>query len=141
MMLRIGGEGLVPLTLSWQELAALPEPVVHRSQLFGGADLVGVRLQTVLLRVHPPASARFVTVRSQDGYETTLSLAELGDAVLIFKWGADALSSERGGPFRLVVDPAQPRRCLKHVVTLELVSRPAADILPSCTHEPAQPSL
>jgi DMSO/TMAO reductase YedYZ molybdopterin-dependent catalytic subunit len=132
--LRIVGEGLLPLTLSFQQLDELPGHLAHRSQLFGGAELIAVPLGSILRRVHPPSSARFVTLRSQDGYATTVALADVNDAFLVYRLGSGPLTQERGGPFRLVIDPAQPQRCLKHVTTIEVLSTPAAEHVPTCHH-------
>jgi DMSO/TMAO reductase YedYZ molybdopterin-dependent catalytic subunit len=130
--LRILGEGILPLTLSFRDLEALPEQLAHRSQLFGGRELHAVPLTSILRRVHPPGSARFLTLRSQDGYSTTLALSDMEGAILVYRLGGDSLTPACGGPFRLVIDPTQPRRCLKHVTTIEIVSSPAMEHVPTC---------
>lgn len=105
--------GLVgqPLSLSWDELLALPRQetlcdihcVTHWSRLdnrFGG-----IAVQTLLERAHVRSEARYVLVHAEEGYTTNLPLADLDQAanLLALTWNDEPLAPEHGGPVRLLV--------------------------------------
>jgi len=54
---------------------------------------------------HPHEDARFVVLHCYDGYTTNLSLEDFAaeDALLAHSWSGKPLTSEHGGPVRLVV--------------------------------------
>jgi DMSO/TMAO reductase YedYZ molybdopterin-dependent catalytic subunit len=133
-ILTIEGEGLVRRNLEFAELRALPEQLAHRSTLFHGRDVVGVSLASLLRLIEPRASARYVRFTSADGYSTTLALAAVGDAQLVYRIGDEQLPPKLGGPVRLVVSAPTPRSCLKYVTTLSLTAEPAQERLPECDH-------
>jgi DMSO/TMAO reductase YedYZ molybdopterin-dependent catalytic subunit len=134
MILTIEGEGMLRRELSYDELAALPEQVTSSSVLFGGREVVGVRIASLLRLIHPPGSARFMTFVSTDGYSTTLPLAAAAAAILVIRIGEEPLTRERGGPVRLVTGNPDLRSSLKHVSSIRLTASGVADVLPSCQH-------
>lgn len=134
-ILTIEGEGLVRRSLTLAEVTALPGQLAHRSELFHGRDVAGVSLASVMRLIEPPASARFIRFASADGYSTTIALAALGDAQLIYQLGDEPLPVKLGGPVRLVISAPTPRSCLKFVTTLSLNSQPAPERLPECDHD------
>ena len=133
-MLTIEGEGLVRRILQFADLIALPEQLAHHSTLFGGREVAGVSLASLLRLIEPRASARWLRFSSADGYSTTIALAALGDAQLIYRLGDQPLPAKLGGPVRLVVSAPTPRSCLKFVTTLSLTAEPAQERLPACDH-------
>jgi DMSO/TMAO reductase YedYZ molybdopterin-dependent catalytic subunit len=133
-MLTIEGEGLVRRFLELPDLIALPGQLAHRSELFGGREVAGVSLSSVLRLIEPRASARYIRFSSADGYSTTIALAALGDAQLVYRLGDEPLPAKLGGPVRLVVSAPTPRSCLKFVTTLALTAEPSQERLPECDH-------
>lgn len=65
----------------------------------------GVSTRVIAETVTPLPSARFVTLRSYDGYSTSLDLSDfLADGVFLAShWDGLPLTREHGGPVRLVV--------------------------------------
>jgi DMSO/TMAO reductase YedYZ molybdopterin-dependent catalytic subunit len=65
----------------------------------------GVATRTLLDLVQPKPEAAFVTLQSSDGYTTNLTLADFAseDALLAHSWEGAPLTTEHGGPVRLVV--------------------------------------
>ncbi|WP_434140743.1 sulfite oxidase-like oxidoreductase [Pseudomonas luteola] len=65
----------------------------------------GVTTQDLLDRVQPHPDARFVLLYSNDGYTTNLTLEDFAahGALLAHSWEGNPLSTEHGGPVRLIV--------------------------------------
>jgi len=65
----------------------------------------GVAARDLLAAVQPLPEARFVVLRSYDGYTTNLALDDFAaeDALLAHSWEGVPLTPEHGGPVRLVV--------------------------------------
>jgi DMSO/TMAO reductase YedYZ molybdopterin-dependent catalytic subunit len=133
-MLTIEGEGLLRRYLEFAELRALPDQIAHQSTLFGGREVAGVALSSLLRLIAPPASARFVRFVAADGYSTSLPLAAIADAQLVYRLGDEPLPAQLGGPLRLVIAAPTPRSSLKHIVTLALTAAPVEERLPACDH-------
>jgi DMSO/TMAO reductase YedYZ molybdopterin-dependent catalytic subunit len=70
-----------------------------------GNDFTGVPALHLLDVVKPRAEARFLTLRSFDGYTTNLPLTDFADedVLLAHSWQGQPISREHGGPMRLVV--------------------------------------
>jgi len=68
-------------------------------------DFVGVPALHVIDLVRPRPEARFVMLRSFDGYTTNLPLADLADddVLLAHRWQGKPITREHGGPMRLVL--------------------------------------
>lgn len=109
--LRVEGEVERPLSLSWEELRALPraEQVsdFHCVTTWSRFDVgwAGVRLRTLLELARPTERARYVIQHCADGYTTNLPLDEvLGENILLaYELEGEPLPPEHGGPLRLVV--------------------------------------
>lgn len=107
-------DGMVeaPVTLSYEELRALP-PVRQVSDFHcvdgWGVDDVqwdGVRLQTILDRVKPTSTARYVTFHSLGGvYRDSLSMQQvhLPDVLVAYDMDGEPLPREHGLPLRLIM--------------------------------------
>jgi DMSO/TMAO reductase YedYZ molybdopterin-dependent catalytic subunit len=66
---------------------------------------VGLPTRDLLAACQPRERARFVVLHSYDGYTTNLALEDFAaeDALLAHSWSGEPLTSEHGGPVRLVV--------------------------------------
>lgn len=110
---RFGVSGLVdqPLSWDWEAFFAQPQTHViadiHCVTTWSSYDNVfsGVPLRHILDLVKPAPQARFVLARSFDGYTTNLPLAALDgpDVLLAHSWNHAPLTTEHGGPVRLIV--------------------------------------
>jgi DMSO/TMAO reductase YedYZ molybdopterin-dependent catalytic subunit len=65
----------------------------------------GVATRTLLDLVRPHPEARFVVLHSHDGYTTNLTLEDFAgeDVLLAHSWEGEPLTTEHGGPVRLVL--------------------------------------
>jgi DMSO/TMAO reductase YedYZ molybdopterin-dependent catalytic subunit len=84
----------------------------------------GVSTHTVLDAVRPLASAAFVVLHSHDGYTTNLPLADFAapDAILAHHWEGKPLTTEHGGPVRLVVPHLYLWKSAKWLQRIEFVT-------------------
>jgi DMSO/TMAO reductase YedYZ molybdopterin-dependent catalytic subunit len=107
-------DGLVeePVTLTYDELRALP--AVRQVSDFHcvegwGVDNVqwdGVRLQTIMDRVRPTETARYVTFHSMGGvYRDSLTMHQVGlpDVLVAYDMDGEPLPKDHGRPLRLVM--------------------------------------
>jgi DMSO/TMAO reductase YedYZ molybdopterin-dependent catalytic subunit len=94
------GELSVPRVFSFDELRALPAQVTERSVLLGGRVIAGVRLGAIVDQLGVKPWARFVVVRSDDGYAANVPLELAADCVLVYAVGDAPLPVGLGGPFR-----------------------------------------
>lgn len=105
--------GLVerPLSISWDELLAMPPRTVrcdiHCVTTWSRFDnsFEGIPVQTLLQRAGVKADARFVLVSAEQGFTTNLPLSDLDrpDNLIALKHDGDWLTPEHGGPARLLV--------------------------------------
>lgn len=130
---RLKVDGLVakPLTLTYQEVLALPslQEVVKMPCVEGWTETLlyqGVRLSELLALARPKAQATWVMFHSAEGYSTGLPLKFLqGDKVLLgYKINGLALDATRGWPFQLVAPGKLGYKWAKWVVRLELTAEP-----------------
>lgn len=65
----------------------------------------GLSTRSLLDACHPKSDARFVALHAHDGYTTNLTLEDFAadDALLAHSWQGTPISSEHGGPVRLIV--------------------------------------
>jgi DMSO/TMAO reductase YedYZ molybdopterin-dependent catalytic subunit len=109
--LEVSGEVENPRTFSVEDLNAIPSIVsVSDFHCVEGWSILdnpweGILFRTIAKIVKPKSNAKYVTFECEDGYTTSLPLADLlGDDVsLAYKLGDKPLSAERGGPLRLIV--------------------------------------
>jgi DMSO/TMAO reductase YedYZ molybdopterin-dependent catalytic subunit len=68
-------------------------------------DFVGVPALHLLDVVQPRPQARFIMLRSFDGYTTNLPLADFADddVLLAHQWQGKPITREHGGPMRLIL--------------------------------------
>jgi len=105
--------GLVgrPLSLSWDELQAMPQREtacdIHCVTRWSRYDNVfdGVPVQAILRRAEVKPEAEYVMVHAAQEYTTNLPLADLDRPanLLAFRHNGEPLPPEHGGPVRLLV--------------------------------------
>ena len=126
----VGGLVERPLSLSWDDLLAMPRQdtlcdihcVTRWSRLvnvFGG-----VPVRALLERAGVRAPARYVLVHAEEGFTTNLPLADLDRPanLLALSWNGEPLTPEHGGPVRLLVPHLYFWKSAKWVRGLELLA-------------------
>jgi DMSO/TMAO reductase YedYZ molybdopterin-dependent catalytic subunit len=109
--LKIGGMVARPATLDWPAFKALPQTKT-RSDMHCVTtwsrydnDWTGVATRELLELVQPRDEAKFVMLRSYDGYTTNLPLADFASeaAMIVHSWDGKPLTRSHGGPARLLI--------------------------------------
>jgi DMSO/TMAO reductase YedYZ molybdopterin-dependent catalytic subunit len=129
---RLRVTGLVddPLELTYAELEALSTVEVvadfHCVTRWSVRELVweGVPARDLLDRARSQSDAKFVYVRSLDGYTTNMPLDALyrEDCLFALKLGGKVIPREHGYPVRLVVPALYAWKSAKYVTEVELRS-------------------
>ncbi|NUO82749.1 sulfite oxidase-like oxidoreductase [candidate division KSB1 bacterium] len=109
--LKIGGLVEKPLTLTWEELRALPSKEIvcdlHCVTRWSQLDMKweGVPFRELAKLVVPKPEARFVMQQCFGGYTTNLPLEELYDEEVLVAYSYDGkpLARDHGGPVRMLV--------------------------------------
>ena len=108
---KLFGEVEEPVTLSWDELRALPSTEItidiHCVTRWSRFDtrFVGVTWAELAKRAHPKPTARFVVAHAEQGYTANVPLEALEDEQALIAYEADGepLEPEHGWPLRLVI--------------------------------------
>ena len=109
--LKVWGEVEEPLTLTWDELTALPATdvtmdihCVTRWSRFE-TSFRGVHWRELAALVKPRASARFVVAHAEQGFTANVPLEFLADeqALVAYEAEGEPLTPDHGWPLRLVV--------------------------------------
>ncbi|MEX1358540.1 MAG: sulfite oxidase-like oxidoreductase [Gaiellaceae bacterium] len=108
---RVWGEVEEPLTLTWEELDALPKSEnvqdIHCVTRWSRFDtrFRGVHWRELAERVQPKPTARFAIAHSEHGYTANVPLSFLEDELALLATEADGepLAPEHGRPLRLVI--------------------------------------
>ena len=127
--LRVSGEVEEPVTLSWDELRALPSAEVtvdiHCVTRWSRFDTSfrGVHWSELAKLVRPRASARFVVAHAEQGFTSNVPLEaiEAEDALLAYEADGEPLAPEHGWPLRLVVPSRYFWKSAKWLRGLELL--------------------
>ncbi len=109
--LSVAGQVAEPLKWDWPTLMAQPQSNylndIHCVTTWSRYDngWVGVAMRTLLAAAKPLPSAKYLMVKSYDGYATNVPLADVDreDVFLAHTWQGKPLAREHGGPVRLVV--------------------------------------
>jgi DMSO/TMAO reductase YedYZ molybdopterin-dependent catalytic subunit len=133
---RLAITGLVqrPLSLSWEELGALPRQHttcdIHCVTRWSRFDNIfgGVPVRTVLALAGVRPEARYVLVHAEHGFTTNLPLADLDrdENLLALTHDGEPLTPEHGGPVRLLVPHLYFWKSAKWVTGLELLAEDRA---------------
>lgn len=130
--LTIGGHVDQPISLTYDELLALPKvnqvSTFHCVTGWSVKDVHwgGVRLRDVLDKAGPKASAHALEfVSAEEPYVDTLSLgqAALQDVMLAYEMDGQPLKRVHGAPLRLVIPEMYGYKNVKWVTTINLVPK------------------
>lgn len=130
---RLSVEGLVstPTVFALADLQAIPPfevtADIHCVTAWSRLDnrWRGVATRDLIAEVRPHDEARFVIVKSHDGYTTNLSADWLyeTDSLLATHWEGKPLTREHGGPVRLVVPALYFWKSAKWIRSIRFVAR------------------
>ena len=124
------GEVERPVTLTWDELQALPSTEitvdVHCVTRWSRFDtsFKGVHWRELAKLVRPKPSAHFVLAHAEQGFTSNVPLEALEDEHALVAWEADGapLEPDHGWPLRLVVPSRYFWKSAKWLRGLELLS-------------------
>jgi DMSO/TMAO reductase YedYZ molybdopterin-dependent catalytic subunit len=128
--LSITGEVEEPVTLSYEELRALPATeitsdihCVTRWSRFD-AEFKGVHWRELAALCRPKPTARFVVAHAEHGFTSNVPLAALEDDNALIVYGADGepLTPEHGYPVRLFIPTKYFWKSAKWLTGIELSS-------------------
>jgi DMSO/TMAO reductase YedYZ molybdopterin-dependent catalytic subunit len=127
---KVFGEVAEPITLTYDELQALPQTEIttdiHCVTRWSRFDtsFKGVRWRELAKLVRPRPSARFVVAHAEQGFTANLPLAALEEEQSLVAWEADGepLEPDHGWPLRLVVPSRYFWKSAKWLRGLELVA-------------------
>ncbi len=132
LRLEITGDVEVPTTLEEAEIRALPQieqvadfhcvtTWTHRDARWSGYRFADVFNQLVAPRTRPESEITLVVFRCQDGYRTSLPLADLmqPDVLLADALAGEPLSIAHGAPVRLVTPAHYAYKSPKHLRGIE----------------------
>jgi DMSO/TMAO reductase YedYZ molybdopterin-dependent catalytic subunit len=127
---KVFGEVEEPLTLTYDELQALPQIEVtvdiHCVTRWSRFDTSfrGVHWRELAALVRPNPSARFVLAHAEQGFTSNVPLEALEDDNSLIAWEADGapLEPDHGWPLRLVVPSRYFWKSAKWLRGLELLS-------------------
>lgn len=128
----VGVDGLVdrPTTWTWDEVQQLPRSSytgdIHCVTTWSKFGVVfgGVSVDTLLEAAGPRTDAGFVMAHSHTGYTTNLPLADVtgGKAWIVWEFDGRPLTTEHGGPVRLLVPHLYFWKSAKWISRLELTA-------------------
>jgi DMSO/TMAO reductase YedYZ molybdopterin-dependent catalytic subunit len=125
---RVFGEVEEPLTLSWEELRALPSTEItvdiHCVTRWSRFDTSfrGIHWRELAQLAGPKPSARFVVAHAEQGFTSNVPLAALEDEHSLVAYEAEGapLTPEHGWPLRLVVPQKYFWKSAKWLRAIEL---------------------
>ena len=128
--LRVDGEVATPLSLTWEQLQALPQAEVtvdiHCVTRWSKLDTEwrGVRVRDLLEHAVPTASGTHLMAHCDGGYTTNLPLeAIMADEVLVaHTYAGRPLEADHGAPLRLLVPKRYFWKSAKFLRRLEVMS-------------------
>jgi DMSO/TMAO reductase YedYZ molybdopterin-dependent catalytic subunit len=124
------GEAEEPVTLTYDELQALPQTEItvdiHCVTRWSRFDtsFTGVHWRELAKLARPKPSARFVVAHAEQGFTSNVPLRALEDDDALIAWAADGapLEPEHGWPLRLVVPSRYFWKSAKWLRGLELLA-------------------
>lgn len=120
-------------SLSYKQLTAMPAATATVGMmcisnpigggLIGNQTWKGVRLADLLKRAKPQANAVDLLLTAADGYTDSIPLSKAldPDVMLVWEMAGAPLTSEHGGPARLLVPGIYGMKHVKWLTTIELV--------------------
>ena len=127
---KVFGEVVEPVTLTYDELQALPQTEItvdiHCVTRWSRFDTSfrGVHWRELAKLVRPKPSARFVVAHAEQGFTANVPLEALEDEEALIAWEADGapLEPEHGWPLRLVIPSRYFWKRAKWLRGLELLA-------------------
>lgn len=128
--LRVFGAVEEAITWDWDAFRAQPQTTevtdIHCVTTWSRYDnrWDGVSTRTLLDAVRPLPSAAFVILHSHDGYTTNLPLEDFAapDAIIAHSWEGKPLTTEHGGPVRLIVPHLYLWKSAKWLQRIEFIT-------------------
>jgi len=128
--LSVGGQVKTTIKWSWADFMAQPQQEfindIHCVTTWSRYDnkWLGVPMRALLAAVEPLPSAKYLMVKSFDGYSTNVPLADLDrdDVFLGHTWSGAPLTRDHGGPVRLVVPHLyfwKSAKWIRHITFME----------------------
>jgi DMSO/TMAO reductase YedYZ molybdopterin-dependent catalytic subunit len=106
MAISIRGEVETFCDLGFEDLQGLPQ-VPDVGVEVSGREGAGVRLRDVLAKGRPKPTATHATLSSSDGhFAASVPLADIQDALLVYRLGDEPLPRKLGGPIRFLIPDA-----------------------------------
>lgn len=104
-ILRVAGEVQRPLSLSYDDLAAIPEQVPDVSRLIPGRQGDAVALEALLILAGAKPSATYLTLHAAtDDFHASIPLMAVRDqGLLLYRVNGQPLPKESGGPVRFLI--------------------------------------
>ena len=116
-----------PISLSYEELRCLSRvtaapTLVCRGLFEDVAAWTGVRMDEILEQAQPSPEAKWVTLKSADGYQVDISLSVAMDpeSFLAYEWEGETLPILHGFPLRAVIPSREGLYWVKWLVELEV---------------------
>ncbi|TMK76610.1 MAG: sulfite oxidase-like oxidoreductase [Actinobacteria bacterium] len=125
---KVFGEVEEPLTLSWDELKALPSSEItidiHCVTRWSRFDTTfrGVHWRELAKLCRPKPRAGYVLAHAEQGFTSNVPLSALEDALLAYEADGEPLEPEHGWPLRLVVPSRYFWKSAKWLRGLELLN-------------------
>jgi DMSO/TMAO reductase YedYZ molybdopterin-dependent catalytic subunit len=131
---RVFGEVQSPITLSWEELTALPSREItidiHCVTRWSRFDtsFKGVHWSELAKRVRPKPSARYVLAHAEQDFTANVPIRALEDeeALLAYEADGEPLTPEHGWPLRLVIPKRYFWKSAKWLRGIELLDHDEA---------------
>ena len=128
--LSVAGQVANPLTWDWAAFMAQEQATflndIHCVTTWSryANTWIGVPMRTLLRAVQPLPTAKYLMLKSYDGYSTNVPLADVDrdDVFIGHTWQGEALSREHGGPARVVVPHLyfwKSAKWLRHITFLD----------------------
>jgi DMSO/TMAO reductase YedYZ molybdopterin-dependent catalytic subunit len=128
--LTVAGQVKRPLKWTWADLMAQPQQEyrndIHCVTAWSRYDntWLGVPMRALLDAMRPFETAKFLMLKSYDGYSTNVPIADLDrdDVFLAHTWNGTPLAREHGGPVRMVVPHLyfwKSAKWLRHITVME----------------------
>lgn len=126
----VGGQVENKINWTWNDLMTQPQVEIvsdiHCVTTWSRYDNTwqGVSARHLLSVVQPKPKARFVVMRSHDGYSTNVPLTAFADddVLLAHTWEGKPITREHGGPVRVIIPKLylwKSAKWLKHITFLD----------------------
>jgi DMSO/TMAO reductase YedYZ molybdopterin-dependent catalytic subunit len=140
VLLRVDGEVQRPLTLSFEDLAAIPEQFPDVGRVVAGRKGDAVPLEALMILAGAKPAASYLTLHAtRDNFHASVPLSAVRVAgLLVYRLDGQSLPEKSGGPIRFLVPEAAVCQCaevdecanVKYVDRIELTATRGYDNRP-----------